>query len=76
MIQKRILMFDKIHIHKSKWSARLPTKLAGIQASEGELGRQEELVHKMGGFRSDVPGSILTMLIFSCTKAARDRLIW
>lgn len=75
MIQKRILMFDKIHIHKSKWSARLPTEQPGIQAREGELGRQEQLVHKMGGLGSDVPRSIRTMFIFLCTNAARERLI-
>lgn len=37
-IQKWILMFDKIHIHISKWSKRLLVMLAGIQASKEELG--------------------------------------
>lgn len=56
MIQKIILMFDKIHIHKSKRSARLSAELAGIQVGEGELGMHGGLVHKMGSFRNDVPG--------------------
>lgn len=64
MIQKRILMLDKIHIHKSQWRAVLPAELAGIQANKGELGRHGGQVHKKGGFRSDVPGSSLTMFIF------------
>lgn len=74
MIQKRILMFDKINIHKSKWRAKLPAELAGIQASKGELDSQWGQVHKIGSFRTDLPGSILTMLIFYMLISGQTKL--
>lgn len=43
-----------------------PSWLA-YRTARGELGRHTGLVHKMGGFRRDVPGSVLTMLIFVYT---------